>query len=185
MNRQSRSSPSVSTAWLHHKFYLIDVLRGRYDYPSLRARAIEHARIHRPERILIEDAGVGVALIAELSGGGLPAIAVKPERDKVTRMSVQSAQFECGSVYLPERAPWLADLEAELFAFPNSRYDDQVGSISQALAHEFSGYEWTDGAWQVGRRKPPFRAHVRRVTRRTVGFVVGTHWGVGNSGETN
>jgi predicted phage terminase large subunit-like protein len=90
---------------------------------------------------------VGVALIAELSGGG-PAIAVKPERDKVTRMSLQSAKFESGSVYLPERAPWLADLEAELFAFPNSRYDDQGDSISQALAHEFSGYEWNDKALQ-------------------------------------
>ena len=63
-------------------------------------------------------------------------------------MSVQSAKFECGSVWLPERAPWLADLEAELFAFPNSRHDDQVDSISQALAHEFSGYGWTDEALQ-------------------------------------
>ena len=28
---------------------------------------------------------------------------------------------------------WLADLEAELFAFPGARYDDQRDSISQAL----------------------------------------------------
>jgi hypothetical protein len=34
---------------------------------------------------------------------------------------------------LPERAPWLADLEAELFVFPGSRHDDQCDSISQAL----------------------------------------------------
>jgi predicted phage terminase large subunit-like protein len=145
---QNDWSVCTTWAWLHHRFYLVDVLRGRYDYPSLKARAIEHARLHRPERILIEEAGVGVALIAELSGAGLPVIAVKPERDKVTRMSVQSAKFECGSVWLPERAPWLADLEAELFAFPNSRHDDQVDSISQALAHEFSGYGWTDEALQ-------------------------------------
>jgi hypothetical protein len=33
----------------------------------------------------------------------------------------------------------------ELFAFPNSRHDDQVDSISQALAHKnVSG--WTDEA---------------------------------------
>jgi hypothetical protein len=30
----------------------------------------------------------------------------------------------------------LAELEAELFAFPNSRFDDQVDSVSQALGHD-------------------------------------------------
>jgi phage terminase large subunit-like protein len=44
-------------------------------------------------------------------------IAVKPERDKKTRMSVESAEFEAGQVYFPESACLLADLEAELFAF--------------------------------------------------------------------
>jgi predicted phage terminase large subunit-like protein len=47
-------------------------------------------------------------------------------------------------VYLPERAPWLAEFEAELFAFPNSRHDDQIDSISQALAHGSRGYGLLD-----------------------------------------
>jgi phage terminase large subunit-like protein len=34
---------------------------------------------------------------------------------------------------LPERAEWLPDLKAELFAFPGARHDDQCDSISQAL----------------------------------------------------
>jgi hypothetical protein len=34
---------------------------------------------------------------------------------------------------LPETADWLPDLEAELFAFPGGRHDDQCDSISQAL----------------------------------------------------
>ena len=49
-------------------------------------------------------------------------------------MSAESAKFEAGLVYFPEHAPWLPELEAELFAFPGSRHDDQVDSISQALA---------------------------------------------------
>ena len=36
----------------------------------------------------------------------------------------------------PTQAPWLADLEDELFAFPRGRHDDQVDSISQALGHQ-------------------------------------------------
>jgi len=59
-------------------------------------------------------------------------------------MSIQSANFEAGLVHLPENAPWLADFEAELFAFPGSRYDDQIDSVSQALAHTFRGVSMVD-----------------------------------------
>ena len=60
-------------------------------------------------------------------------IAVKPVGDKPSRMAVASAKFEAGQVFLPERANWLPDLDAELFAFPGGRHDDQCDSISQAL----------------------------------------------------
>ena len=57
-------------------------------------------------------------------------------------MSVQSGKFESGQVFFPRGAPWLEDLEAELFAFPGSRHDDQVDSISQALGHEIQDTFW-------------------------------------------
>lgn len=63
--------------------------------------------------------------------------------DKLTRAQIVAAKFESGKVFLPSSASWLPDLAAELFAFPQSRHDDQVDSISQALAHEFSGYDET------------------------------------------
>ncbi len=136
---------SVCTTWLFHerKYYLIDVFRNRVNYPTLKAMAIEHARLHKPMKILIEDTGVGTGLIAELQSLGLPAIAVKPEGNKLARMSIQSAKFEAGQVLFPRAAPWLAVLEAELFSFPASRHDDQVDSISQALTHITGGYDAT------------------------------------------
>lgn len=137
---------SVCTTWLvrDKKFYLMHVLRRRFDYPTLRARVIAHAGVYKPRKVLIEDAGVGTALIQELrKAAALTVIAVKPERDKFTRMSVQSAKFESGQVFFPRDASWLADLENELFAFPQSRHDDQVDSISQALARGASGYDST------------------------------------------
>ena len=137
---------SVCTTWLIQakKYYLIDVLRGRFDYPTLKVQAISHARVHKPAKILIEDAGVGTALVAELKKAALSAIAVKPEHDKLTRMSIQSVKFANGQVFWPNEKPWLSDLEAEVFAFPKARHDDQVDSISQALSHEMSGRGWTD-----------------------------------------
>jgi len=99
-------------------------------------------RNYEPDKILIEDTGVSTALLAELQNAGLSAIGVTPEHDKRTRMSIQSGKFESGQVFFPNDAPWLSDLETELFAFPNSRHDDQVDSISQALSHKTSGELW-------------------------------------------
>jgi predicted phage terminase large subunit-like protein len=129
---------SVCTTWLLHeaKYYLMHVLRERLDFPSLKSRAIGHAREYRLHRILIEDTGVGTALVGELKKAGLPAIAVKPERDKRTRMSIQSAKFESGLVFLPYQAAWLHDYEAELFAFPNVRFDDRGLRFNNASGGE-------------------------------------------------
>lgn len=114
-------------------WYLVDIWRGRVDYPALRARMQALAKSWNARRVLVEDAGAGTSLVQELRGQISGIVAVRPNGDKVSRMAVASAKFEAGQVLLPERAPWLADLEAELFAFPGSRHDDQCDSISQAL----------------------------------------------------
>jgi predicted phage terminase large subunit-like protein len=72
-------------------------------------------------------------LIQELRSQNIPAIAIQPEGDKVTRLYANQAQFESGSVHFPKVAPWLDELISELLAFPNGRHNDQVDSISQAL----------------------------------------------------
>ena len=118
-------------------YYLLDVERRRLDYPALKALAIKMAELYKPTKLLIEDAGIGTALIQELRPKGLWVVAVKPEGDKVTRMSARSVKFEAGQVWLPERARWLAEFEAELFSFPHAKHDDQVDSVSQALGHYF------------------------------------------------
>ena len=136
---------SVCTTWLFQDrlYYLLHVERGRYDYPELKKRAQALAQQYNPTKLLIEDTGTGSALVQELRLE-LSAIAVKPTADKIARMSAESAKFEAGLVYFPKHAPWLADLEAELFSFPGSRHDDQVDSISQALAQANVGISMVD-----------------------------------------
>lgn len=136
---------SVCTTWTFgkdRKCYLIDVFRRQLDYPALKAHAQRLAKNWSATRVLIEDTGVGTSLIQELKGRVSGVIAVKPEGDKESRMAAVSAKFEAGEVLFPESAPWLADLEAELFAFPVGRYDDQVDSISQALSQKLSFMAW-------------------------------------------
>jgi predicted phage terminase large subunit-like protein len=127
----------------HKRWYLVDVWRRRVDYPALKTAVQALAKQWDATRVLVEDAGAGTSLVQELKGWVSGIIAVKAEGDKASRMAVASAKFEAGQALLPERASWLADLEAELFSFPGSRHDDQCDSISQALLDKnISWMEW-------------------------------------------
>jgi predicted phage terminase large subunit-like protein len=134
---------SVCTTWLVTNdchFYLLDIWRDRVDYPTLKSKVPELATQWGAHQVLIEEAGTAIGLLAELRVKGLTGI--KPDRDKVTRLSIASALFEAGQVHFPERARWLPKLEVELFSFPGSRYNDQVDSISMALNHVKSSPVW-------------------------------------------
>jgi len=127
---------SVCTTCLaaDNTFYLIDVLRERLDYPSLKRRVIETKDCYGAQTVLIEDKGSGTSLIQDLSRSGeLHPIKIEPEGDKVTRMAAQSAKIEAGQVHIPRDAPWLGDFRSEILAFPHGRHDDQVDSLSQFL----------------------------------------------------
>ena len=135
---------SVCSTWLMSRrtYYLIDVWRGRLEFPQVRRKVIALAQEHRPNRILIEQAGPGLHLIQDLrtnptSGVPMP-IGIRPEGDKLVRMEAQCARFEAGQVHLPKEAPWLSDFLHELLAFPNGRHDDQIDSVSQFL-------KWAEG----------------------------------------
>lgn len=128
---------SVGTLWrlTGSDAYLLNVVRGRFDYPALKRTVRQQYYEQKPNTILIEDAGVGTALAQELRREGFPIVPASIKGlDKVTRMSVHSAKIEQGRLYLPERAVWLGDFVSELLAFPNGRHDDQVDTISQLFA---------------------------------------------------
>lgn len=140
------NSWTVCTTWYVYgnDYYLVDVYRARRDYPTLKKDAAALYRRYDPSVVLIEEAGIGDALITELRELRLPTVAVRPTTTKFDRMSVQSSKFEGGQVFFPKDAPWLGELEAELLAFPNSRFDDQVDSISQALGHPRPPAGWNE-----------------------------------------
>ena len=65
---------------------------------------------------------------------------MKIEHNKEIRLYVQQAKFAAGLIRFPRSAPFLAELERELLTFPQSKNDDQVDSISQALDHKLYDY---------------------------------------------
>jgi predicted phage terminase large subunit-like protein len=118
------------------RLYLLEVWRDRVDYPTLKAKVIELASRWSTSQVLIQEAGTAIALIEDLGFQVAGLTGIKPEKDKIARMSIASARFEAEQIFFPERASWLPDLEAELFSFPGSRHDDQIVSISQAILNE-------------------------------------------------
>jgi predicted phage terminase large subunit-like protein len=126
---------SVGTVWGRRGdlYYLVDLIRERLDYPALRRKVVEVYHRWQDPTVLIEDAGSGTSLLQDLYDQGIPAVPIKPEGDKVLRMSAQTAKIEAGAVHLPRHAAWLDVLRAEVLAFPHGIHDDQVDSISQAL----------------------------------------------------
>jgi len=127
---------SVCITFLVHqdRFYVVDVLRERLSYPDLKKKVLLQQESFAADSVLIEDTGHGTAVIQELrDGGALDTIGIRPEADKITRMSAQSAKIEAGRLFLPTKAPWLDDFKAELLAFPAGRHDDQVDALSQFL----------------------------------------------------
>ena len=132
---------TVGTVWAEKngKHYLIDVYRKQV---SPHQQVIDAAALHgkyNPEIMLVETQGGGDSLIDFLRHDhGIHAKGLHSKSPKEVRAASAAYFFEKKQVYFPRDAPWLADLERELFRFPNVDHDDQVDSISQYLnwSHE-------------------------------------------------
>lgn len=77
----------------------------------------------------------------------LPANPVYPDADKVSRARPLAARYEAGTVCHLRGAPGLAELEAELVAFPNAEHDDLVDAAAYGADIGGSAFSFTRGSW--------------------------------------
>ena len=73
----------------------------------------------------------------------LPARAVRPDKDKVTRARALAARYEAGKVFHVKGAPGIAQLESELASFPNGEHDDLVDALVYAADLTSSQFYFT------------------------------------------
>jgi predicted phage terminase large subunit-like protein len=117
-----------------NQYHLIDLYRGRLEFPELSKLVVSHAQRYQANPILIEDRSSGTSLIQQAKANGLQGvIPMKSSSDKASRMYGQTPKLEAGSLHLPKTAPWLDDFLTEYLAFPKSRHDDQIDALSQFL----------------------------------------------------
>lgn len=114
--------------------YIIDIIRGHFDYPKLKQILIDAAKKWKAHEILVEEKASGIQLLQELKQQELlPLIGIKPKADKLHRLNLVLPLIEARKISLPYYASWLADFEYEVLSFPNSAHDDQIDSITQLL----------------------------------------------------
>jgi predicted phage terminase large subunit-like protein len=129
--------PWVCGTWVETndgRYYLKHLHRQWMDYPTGKRMVVSLAQREQPNAVVIEEASTGASLLQELRGRKeLKLLPFTPEKDKVTRLAVESPAIEAGKVWLPEEAPWLPDFETEIASFPASATKDQADMLSMAL----------------------------------------------------
>ena len=96
--------------------------------------------------VILETAGVGVAIgnaLLKHEGSRRWLCPNDPKLGKEERALAQTPKMERKRVYLPMSAPWLETFEAEVAAFPMSKYADQVDSMVQFLTFLDYRLRWT------------------------------------------
>lgn len=137
------NAPWVGGTWLQTEagYWLVKVERRWMTYPTgKRAILSEYewasGQFGPPSALVIEDKSTGASLIQEfMEETTLPVVRFEPEKDKVTRLGVESPTIEAGNVWLPRTAEWLNDFEREIQSFPNSTTMDQADMLSMALRY--------------------------------------------------
>ena len=139
---------------------LLDVRKGRWDFPELKAVANELYNFWEPETVIIEAKASGMPLTQELRQIGIPVVNFTPSKgnDKLSRVHSISPLFEAKMVWAPDE-PWADEMIEECAAFPNGQYDDLVDSMTQALMRYRQGnfVQIPSDGWDIDEDKQRLR----------------------------
>lgn len=129
--------------------------RGRWDYPTLREKAMEKYDMHSPDTIIVEKKASGQSLIQDLRMTGLPIFEYQPDRDKVARAYSITGLFHNARIFAPFDKSWAQEVMEEARTFPTGSHDDYMDTVTQALIWmrnggyvDHSGNTWLDNAEQ-------------------------------------
>lgn len=118
--------------------YVCEVQRARVDYDGLRRMVVDHVQRWQSDVLLVENEGMGSRILGSMEASALPIVAQDPLKGKVERAALVAPICEQGRVKLPNAfKPWRESFEKELFAFPASRFNDQVDAFTWALSWVF------------------------------------------------
>ena len=137
-DEKTSSDYSVIQCWAKCAggIYLVDQIRGKWQFHELKKRIVAFYGKHRPRYVYVENKQSGIGIIQELKREHMmPIKKMQALKDKYSRAQDASPSVECGLVYFPHEsiAPWVKDLRDEIKSFPVGKHDDQVDTLVYAV----------------------------------------------------
>lgn len=133
---KAQNDPSNCQTWgvTNNGYYLIDRWEDRVTFPDLKRAAIQNYDKWHPDVVIVEDKASGQSLIQEIQRETrIPMLAVKADKDKISRANAITPLVESGHAFLPENEPWVADYIDQMAVFPAGAHDEDPDVTSQAL----------------------------------------------------
>lgn len=131
----NKSNYFVCATWAvtpDKELLLLDIYRER-------AETTKHLEIMQSQYLrwlpvwqCVENVTYGLTIIQMCIKMGLPVYPLSADKDKIARSLIMLTRYEAGCVYHRQNAPWLAEYEDEITAFPNGEYDDQADVTAYA-----------------------------------------------------
>ena len=129
------------------KIYLIDMIRGKWEAPQLKQRAVDFWNSHSKDpkwrqcgalrTLKIEDAASGTGLIQELKQQyRIPIQSITRVKDKYTRLTDVVDYIHSGYVCLPQESPFVNEFVVECQSFTaddTHAHDDQIDPMIDAI----------------------------------------------------
>jgi len=127
------------------KLYLLDMIRGKWEAPDLKKRAVAFWNKHKTysvsvgvlRKMYVEDKSSGTGLIQEIKlDADIPIEAIQRGKDKYTRCLDVLGTIEAGYVYLPAEEVFISDFLTECEAFTaddSHKHDDIVDNLFDAI----------------------------------------------------
>jgi len=123
-----------------HEIIMLNAIKGRWEFPQLKQKALDQYQEWQPECLLIEKKASGAPLIQELRQMDMIVEEYSPSRgaqgvanDKRARVNSIAPLFFDGVVWAPEHR-WAMEVINECAEFPNGEHDDFVDCVSLGLS---------------------------------------------------
>lgn len=124
-------------------WFILDLVYGRFDPTQTIDHLFNLVKRWNPKMVGIEKVAYQTALIHFVTKEMLtrncffPVLELIAEKQKELRIKALQPRFKAHTMWFPEHAPWLTEIESELLMFPKALHDDLIDALAYIATFAF------------------------------------------------